>query len=132
VPWRTILPTLHRNLKDRLFRIVKKKADVPRYEMKFMFEWLSDTCLWSENDAAKERYGYPVDLADLPISKELKEKLERLIRVHDEALNWDDPGSGLVWREAQIEAFRAEALEAYEQLGRQLGSAYRLTYQRSF
>lgn len=36
------------------------------YEMKFMFDWLSGTCVWSVNAAAHERYDYPVDLSSFP------------------------------------------------------------------
>ena len=39
------------------------------YEMKFMFDWLSGTCVWSVNDAAHEKYDYPVDLSELPITQ---------------------------------------------------------------
>ena len=32
-----------------------------KYEMKYMFDWGSGTCVWSTNDAAIDKYDYPVD-----------------------------------------------------------------------
>ena len=96
------------------------------YEMKFMFDWLSGTCVWSVNDAAHEKYDYPVDLSKLPITPNLLKRLQDLVEWHDEALNWDDPGSGLVWDEAQIATFDEKAIALYHELCQQLGADYEI------
>ena len=47
-----------------------------KYEMKYLFDWGSGTCLWSTIDAAIDKYDYPVVLDNLPISSNLKIQLE--------------------------------------------------------
>ena len=95
-----------------------------KYEMKFMFDWCSGTCVWSTNDAAIDKYGYPVDLDDLPISSKLKIQLENLIEKHDEALNWSDPSSELLWTGSQQDEFKQKAIVLYHLLCKELGSDF--------
>lgn len=97
-----------------------------KYEMKFMFDWLSNTCLWSINDAANEKYDYLVELSELPISQNLLKHLQDLIEWHDEALNWDDPGSGLVWNEEQLTEFNEKAIAMYHKLCAELDEEYEI------
>lgn len=40
------------------------------YRMRFFFDFWAGHCLWSSNEAALEKYDYPVFLDDLPISDE--------------------------------------------------------------
>ena len=35
--------------------------EMAKYEMKYMFDWGSGTCVWSTNDAAIDKYDYHVD-----------------------------------------------------------------------
>src|SRR5574344_959485 len=97
---------------------------VARYEMKFMFDWGSGSCVWSVNDAARELYDYPVLTEQLPISAELKSTLNDLINKHDEALDWDCPQNDLRWSEKEIEMFKVDAIAAYKQLCIELGTDY--------
>ena len=52
------------------------------YALRFFFD-CGDECLWSSNDAARERYGYPVSLHDLCLSEETIAKAERLMQRAD-------------------------------------------------
>ena len=81
-------------------------------KLRFMYDWGSGVCLWSANKAAEDKFGdYPITTSELPISQRLKEKLDQLIEMHDEALNWDDPASGCILRRpAAVDAFSAAAL----------------------
>ena len=94
------------------------------HEMKFMFGWLSGTCVWSVSDAAHEGYDYPVNLSELPISSDLLKRLQDLVAWHDEALNWDGPGRGLVWDEARIREFDEKAIALHRDLCEELGEEY--------
>ncbi len=98
------------------------------YTMKFMFDWGSGVCLWSTNQAAKARYDYPVFSSQLPVSDELKENLEQLLDWHDEALNWDEPNSNLLWSDEQINYFLSVSRKIYEQLCKELGSDYDIEF----
>lgn len=95
-----------------------------KYEMKFMFDWGSGSCVWSTNNVATELYDYPILTEQLPISSELKATLNHLIHKHDEALDWDCPQNDLLWSKDQAESFKAEAVAAYEQLCIELGKEY--------
>lgn len=97
------------------------------YKLKFMFDWGSGVCLWSANKAAKDKFGdYPIDTSELPISQRLKEKLDQLIEMHDEALNWDDPAGELLWDNGQINEFLAMAKKCYFALCDELGEEYEI------
>ena len=78
------------------------------------------------NDAARERYDHPVDLSELPISPDLLKRLQDLVAWHDEALNWDDPDSGLVWDEAQTRKFDEKAIALHRDLCEELGEEYEI------
>ena len=96
------------------------------YEMKYMYDWGSGCCVWSINDAAREKYDFPVFAEQLPISDDLKTTLDYLISKHDEALDWDCPQNDLLWDEEQINLFIKEAISAYERLCVELGDEYRV------
>ena len=91
-----------------------------------MYDWCSGTCLWSVNEAAHSKYGYPVSLDKLPFSKELREELEYLANKHDEALDWDDPGKDdpIVWSEQQRADFIDRATKAYHRIVVELGDDF--------
>ena len=46
---------------------------MPKYKMRYMFDWGSGVCLWSNSNETIEKFGdYPIeDLENLPISDEL-------------------------------------------------------------
>ena len=97
-----------------------------KYEMKMMFDWGSDSCIWSTNDAALQLYGTSVLLDQLPISYQLKAMLNRLIIRHDQALDWECPQNDLLWNEKQIKSFEKEVIAAYKQLCVELGENYEI------
>jgi hypothetical protein len=37
------------------------------YKLRFFFDGVSGTCLWSGNATANEKYGYPIFVEDLPL-----------------------------------------------------------------
>ena len=99
-----------------------------RYALKFMFDWGSGTCLWSTNDVAREKYGYPVDIEQLPISSELAKSLIELVDKHDEALDWDCPNNDLLWNEEQVKLFLQNARRYYERLCEEIGEEYSIEF----
>ena len=48
-----------------------------KYIMKFWYEWLG-SCLWSDNETARDKYGYNISLDSLNKSNELKTLLLEL------------------------------------------------------
>lgn len=106
-----------------------EKATVNIYKLKFMFDWGSGVCLWSANKNAEDKFGdYPIATSNLPVSQELKEKLEQLIERHDEALNWNDPAGDLLWDDDQICEFLMNAKNLYLALCDELGEEYEIEF----
>lgn len=64
----------------------------------------------------------------MPVSDELKEKLEHLIEWHDETLNWEEPNSDLLWNEKQIDEFLDVSKKAFLRLCEELGSDYEIEF----
>jgi hypothetical protein len=51
-----------------------------RYVFRFFFDGCAGDCLWSSNDAAREKYGYPASLDDLGLSEETIAKANELMQ----------------------------------------------------
>ncbi len=98
---------------------------MPRYKLKYMFDFGSGVCLWSGDQVTEGFFhDYPIVLEKLPISDEIKAELERLILWHDEALDWSNPGGPLLWDEKQIGIFSEAAEKCYYRLCEELGSDF--------
>ena len=90
-------------MQNEKYSLPRGKSFLEKIGLKYMFDWGSGVCVWTTNDAGKERFkDYPVETSLLPISEELKNHLEHLISWYDEALDWDNPGGDLLWSEKQI------------------------------
>lgn len=99
------------------------------YKLKFMFDWGSGVCLWSANKCAEDKFGdYPIISSELPVSEELKEKLDELTGWHDEALNWKDPAGELLWDDTQICEFLMAAKKIYLAVCDELGEEYEVEF----
>lgn len=94
------------------------------YILRFFFDHIH--CLWSDNQKARDEFGYPVHLSDLPLSSATIERGEQLISFWDGPFCW---GAGRPdWSPEQYgeEAarFRAKALSYCETLQDELGSGF--------
>ena len=69
-----------------------------KYMVRFMFEY-GGVCLWGMNKLAKEHYGYAIDLNTLPLSKDLKEKLNSMQEEFETIIDWDNPLNPSLWTE---------------------------------
>lgn len=93
------------------------------YTLRFFFDY-DGTCLWADNDAARERFGYAVDLSDLPLPDALRADLEQACRRFDTRLNWDDPAGPLRWSEQESRQFNLQTDELLSRLRDALGSSF--------
>ena len=89
-----------------------------------MFDWGSGVCIWSVNDEANKKYGYPVSSESLPVTQELIDELNALIEKHDEALDWNCPQNGLVWDKAEQMKFAENTVKVFNKLCIELGDDY--------
>ena len=112
-------------MQNEKYSLPRGKSFLEKIGLKYMFDWGSGVCVWTTNDAGKERFkDYPVETSLLPISEELKNHLEHLISWYDEALDWDNPGGDLLWSEKQIAAFMESYYKGYQDLCQELGDEY--------
>ena len=100
------------------------------YVLRFFFDY-GGTCVWTANDAARERFGYPVELSDLPIPQELRRELEMAGERFDTSLDWNDPSGPSPWSKAEAKQFRALSDNLLERLRTALGSDFEIRDERS-
>jgi hypothetical protein len=93
----------------------------PRFVLRFFFDAGSGICLWAANDAARERWDYPVSTDDLPLGEETRAELETLIARYDSCVDWNDPGRGSVWTAAEEADFATQAQALLARVRRELG-----------
>jgi hypothetical protein len=74
------------------------------YVLRFFFDY-GGTCLWAANDLARERFGYPVELSELPIPDDLRHELQLAGERFDTSLNWDNPAGPSPWSKEDSEQF---------------------------
>ena len=91
-----------------------------KYEMKYMFDWGSGTCLWSVNDATIHEFDYAVSIEQMPVSNDLRKFLYELISRHDEALNWENPAGDLLWSDVEQDIYIRDAQTGYKRLCEEL------------
>lgn len=118
---------------DTFTRIIELigRLEPAKYELRFMFDWGANSCLWSSNDAAIERYGVgPIDFDELPLSEGLKKQLRTLCDEHDTALDWDCPQNGLVWDEETQSDFFEKARVAYGDIIHELELDYGVSFNK--
>ncbi len=97
-----------------------------KYKLRFWFEH-GGICLWSMNDEAREKYGYPIKNEKLPLSRDLVDELNALEKEYGTYLNWDCPTDPSSWSEEHKRSFLRRAAQAYEKLKTELGNDYCLS-----
>jgi hypothetical protein len=61
--------------------------------LRFFLEAGAGVCLWAWDAPAKKRFGYPVELDDIPLPHDLVADLMHLMADYDATIDWDDPGN---------------------------------------
>lgn len=62
------------------------------YELRFFFDAGAGVCLWSQNDAARGRFGYAVELDELGLPSDVMAELDGLMADYDATIDWGDAG----------------------------------------
>lgn len=114
-----------------------------KYKVRFMFDYQSGGCLWSDNDAAYEKFGVgclDTEIYDMDgnIVEEAKMKLPASIRhrvleldnLYSESLNWNDPAGQSMWDNAQWKCFHEQTRELHRQIALTLGNDFEVVYKQ--
>ena len=93
------------------------------YVIKYWFEY-GGPCLWSANESAHNKFGYPIENSELPISKDLADELYSLEDEYQSSLDWNYPPDPSPWTPEHRKDFKIRANDAYLKLTLQLGSDF--------
>lgn len=93
----------------------------PIHHLNYFFEWASESALWPADDAARARFGIPVDLSGLPLSPATLRQMANLSNWHDTSLNWSYPPDPGPWREEECARFTIAAHALLDQIRTELG-----------
>ena len=77
------------------------------YVLRFFFDGGCGDCLWSDNDAALEKFGYPVCLSDLGLSEETIATANKIMRRDFQIAQTEPDVCGVCY------AFSAEEVAAH-------------------
>jgi hypothetical protein len=96
------------------------------YRLRYFFDAGGGTCLWAANDAARERFGYPVDASELPIPENTWRKVSYLCCWYDTGIDWNHPQGPSPWNEAELDRFNGAARKLLVLLREQLGQEFEI------
>ena len=121
-------------IKDHDYDIVYKderfsnpKGFDDRYIIKFWIEFGGEF-LWSVNEKARAKFGYPVDVNDLTLSDELKNEIEQMCNDHDSYV-LGEVDDGKVWSDEARNKFIEDVEKPiFDKLEKELGEEYHLLF----
>lgn len=99
---------------------------VEQYRLQYFFDPGSGVCLWSDNDLARGKFGYPVDLGDLPVTSTVKTRAEELIARFDTSIEWTNPSGPSPWSDMERELFEVEAAGLLRSFQECLGAEFEI------
>ena len=94
------------------------------YRLRYFWDWGSQTCFWSGNNAAKERFEYEVDVDNLPLPELIKRRIYFLASWHNSLMDWANAPEDSIWGSAESERFGAASSELLTLVRQHLGSSY--------
>jgi hypothetical protein len=94
------------------------------YRLRYFFDLGSGICLWSANDAARERFGYPVELRDLPLPETIRRRSYFVLAWYDTFMDWEQSPEPSRWWPREEAAFNAAAQELLVLFREHLGPAF--------
>jgi hypothetical protein len=86
--------------------------------------------LWSANDPARERFGYPVELSELPIPDDLRHDLRLAGERFETSVDWDNPAGPSPWSKEDSEQFTELTDRLLDQLRVALGPSFEIQDER--
>lgn len=95
-----------------------------KYELRFFFDASAGVCIWSSNDAARDRFGYAIDARCLPLPENTWRRVRYVCAWFDTSLDWDYPPGPSPWDAAVRSRFNTEAQYLLNLLRDQLGSEF--------
>jgi len=96
------------------------------YRLRYFFDTGSGICLWSANDAARERFDYAVELRDLPLPETIRRRGYFVLAWWDTFMDWEQAPDPSRWWPHEEAAFNAAAQELLALFRDHLGPDFEL------
>lgn len=107
------------------------EGDDTHYALKYMTAECGPY-LYPTNPTAYDRFYFPVNLDELPLSPQLRKDLKNLPKQyankHGEAMNPNHASGSPLWSEDERQAFNRESYALYQRLCQELGEKYQVEY----
>ncbi len=97
-----------------------------KYRLRYFFDPGAGICLWAANDAARERFGYPVDVQDLSLPENVWRRACYLTAWFDTSIDWNYPPDPSPWTIEERKRFNVAAQEMLALLRSHLGPEYEI------
>ncbi len=114
-----------------------------KYKLRFFFDYHCGGCLWSDNDAAYEKFGLGcldsdiydmngiiVEESKIKLPTSIKERVLQLDKLYSESLNWNDPAGQSLWENAQWKSFYEQTRDLHRQIELNLGTDFEIVYKQ--
>ena len=102
-----------------------KVAMMTMYRFRFFFDFGAG-CLWSDNDAAMEKFGYSVDDAELPLTKATVTEIQRIGEWVWRSINPSYPPDPALWLQDECDRFNESTANVLATLRLELGSEFEI------
>jgi hypothetical protein len=116
----------------------------PTYQLRFFFDYGCGGCLWSDNEAAYERYGagtLDAEILDvtgnvyqqarITLPAATKQKVLELDKLYNESLDWGDPAGPSKWNELQWDNFYSQTKALHKEIESILGPQFDVIYKQA-
>jgi hypothetical protein len=101
-----------------------------KYRFRHFFSPGSGVCLWPAASSTELAYGLPTDHWKLPITENLKYKLQHIISWYDTSIDWFYPPDPSPWSPEEREQFVRKSGEVLALLKSELGEKYEILDER--
>jgi hypothetical protein len=99
---------------------------VAKYKLRYFFDAGAGICLWAPNDAAREKFGYPVEFKVLGLPENTVRRGYYITAWYDTSIDWSYPPDPSPWDALEGVRFKASAQEFLELLRRELGPEFEI------
>jgi hypothetical protein len=77
-----------------------------RYVLRYLLDPGAGICLWSGNDEAREKFGYPIDLDGLGLPDDVQREGQNLVAWFDTSVDWSYPAAPSPWSDQERVRFQ--------------------------
>ncbi|HEY9681465.1 MAG TPA: hypothetical protein V6C86_07785 [Oculatellaceae cyanobacterium] len=97
-----------------------------KYKLRYFFDPGTCICLWTANDRAHEKFGYPVDISKLPLCENTQRRVIYIAAWYDTSIDWSYPADPSPWDVDERRLFNAAAQKLFDKLRTELGDEFEL------